>query len=117
MNCTSLSNSGPNNYVNNAARLIALTLPNYGNLDPVFTTYPLGAFYSPSHSYNVTETVSLTGATDGTQLGVNGGTTKFNESGETLIIPIVRSLTINNTTVPPGGTINVKISASKPNDN
>lgn len=117
MNCTSIQNFSPNNYVNNFARLVSMSSPNIGLTDPQFVNYSLGSFYSASHNYNVTNPAALTGATDGTQVGVNGGASSFNESGETLIIPIVRSMTINNTTVPPGGTIQVKVKATKPNGN
>jgi len=117
MNCTSIQTASPNVYTNNIIRLSPWSAPNIGNTDPGFVSYSPGSFYSSSFDFNVTHSSAITGATDGTQIGVNGGTSKFNESGEPLIIPIVRSLQINNTSVAPAGTINVKVKASKPNDN
>lgn len=117
MNNTNLTNGSGHTFQNNMARLFPMTAPNIGNTNPAFVNYTLGSLYSSAHDYNVTNATALTGATDNTQIGVNGGTTKFNESGEVLIAPIVRSLIINNTTIAPSGTINVQINATKPNDN
>ncbi len=117
MNCTTIQNFSTNSFINNFARLVSMSPPNTGLTDPQFVNYTLGSFYSASHDYNVTNPAAVTGATDGTQVGVHGGTSAFDESGETLIIPIIRSMTINNTTVPPGGTIQVKVKATKPSGN
>ncbi len=118
MNNTNLTNGSGIVFQNNMARLFTMSAPNItAATDPGFTTYTLGSLYSPTHNYNVTNATALTGSTDGTQIGANGGTSKFNESGEVLIAPIVRTVIVNNTTIAPGGTINVQINATKPNDN
>jgi len=57
-----------------------------------------------------------TGATDGTAIGVHGGISKFSESGEPLITPIMQGLSITTTTIAPSGTLKVHIHARKPHE-
>ncbi|MBL7754934.1 MAG: hypothetical protein JNM44_10700 [Chitinophagaceae bacterium] len=91
-----------------------------GNLystNPNFVNYTLGTFYANNHDYNVQSgSPAIGAANDGTDIGIHGGYSKFHESGEVLITPIIRSMTINQSNAAPGGTINVNIHASKPND-
>lgn len=91
-----------------------------GNLystDPVFVNYTAGSLYNNNHDYNLQAgSPALGAANDATDIGIHGGYSKFHESGEVLITPIIRSMTINQSNAAPGGTINVNIHASKPND-
>jgi hypothetical protein len=87
------------------------------NTDPNFVNYTLGSLYANSHNYALQAgSAAIGAANDGTDIGVHGGYSKFHESGEVLITPIIRSMTINQTNAAPGGTINVNIHASKPNE-
>jgi hypothetical protein len=61
--------------------------------------------------------VAIGNGSDLTDIGVHGGTSNFNESGEVLIAPIMRLLVINNTNVQPNGTLNVQVNATKPTGN
>jgi hypothetical protein len=61
---------------------------------------------------------AIAAGSDGTDIGVHGGTNMFfSESGEVLINPIIREVSILNPTVTPSGTINVQVIATKPKDN
>jgi hypothetical protein len=111
--------SSANTYLNNLSRLGGFPSGsgNIANTNPNFVTYTPGTYYSSSHNYNLQSGSAAIGTgSDGTDIGVNGGFTNFNESGEVLVAPIVRSVNILNTTVAPNGTLNIQISASKPND-
>ncbi|HJW29957.1 MAG TPA: hypothetical protein VJ508_12035, partial [Saprospiraceae bacterium] len=127
MNYTSVANAGTTGgtFFNNIARLAA-TLPPAGNsgsgnlssTNPNFVTYTLDAFYSTSHDYHLQAGSPAIGtASDATDIGIHGGTSKFDETGEALIAPVMRDMQVINTTVLPNATLNVNISASKPNDN
>jgi hypothetical protein len=91
---------------------------NMTNTDPLLVNYSVGVPYSPSQDYDVQPgSPAIGAATDGTDIGVHGGSAGFSENGEVLIVPIVRQITINNSTVAPGGTIDVLINAGKPHTN
>ena len=91
---------------------------NFENTSPLFVTYTAGALYSVLHDYDVQAgSVANNAATNGTDIGIHGGYTKFSEYGETLINPIIRAMTILNTSVAPNGTLNVQVHASKPSEN
>lgn len=127
MNYTSIANAGTTGctFLNNIARLSS-TLPPTGNsgtgnqpsTTPVFTTYTLGDLYSTAHDYNLQAgSPGEDDATDATDIGIHGGTSKFSEQGEPLNAPVMRSMQITTTTVAPNGTLNVQIEATKPDDN
>lgn len=83
-----------------------------------FVTYTPGNLYSIAHNYHLPAASPAIGAgTGGSDIGPHGSLTNFNETGEVLTLPIVRTLNINNTTVVTNGILNVQINASKPNDN
>lgn len=92
-----------------------------GNLEatnPNFVTYTNGDFYSTAQNYHLQAgSPAIGAATDGTQIGLHGGLTRFSETGEVLINPVMRSLNISNPTIAPNGTLNVNINATKPTDN
>jgi hypothetical protein len=117
------NNSGNNTYLNNISRLGSFPSGvgsggNQSNTNPNFVTYTLGAFYSSSHDYHLQSgSAAIGAASDATDTGVHGGTSNFNEQGEVLITPIMRSVNINNTTIAPNGILNVQIHATKPDDN
>lgn len=121
---------GNNVFNNNIFRLYPNQLPTAqsgytntgsGNLpstNPNFVTYTLGTTYNQAHNYHLQAGSSAIGAaTNGSDIGPHGSTTNFNERGEVLITPIIRTLNINNASVVPNGTLNVQINATKPNDN
>jgi hypothetical protein len=116
------------NFLNNISR-VAGTFPpagvgnvasgNIAATNPNFVTYTLGAPYSSAHDYNLQAgSAAIAAGSDGTDIGVHGGSSMFfSEEGEVLINPIVREVSILNPTVAPNGTLEVKIIATKPNDN
>lgn len=111
--------STTNTYLNNLSRLGGFPsgTGNIANTNPNFVNYSVGNLYSTGWDFNLqTGSAAIGSASDATDIGVNGGFTNFNESGEVLITPIVRTMIINNTTVAPNGTLNVQINATKPND-
>jgi hypothetical protein len=126
MNTTGVSGITSGTFQNNLCRNSftfppAMNTNNGGNLtgtDPLFTTYTFGEMYSPSQDYHLQLGSPATGAaSDATEIGVHGGLTKFSETMEPLILPVVRSMNVTNFTVAPNGTINIQISASKPTGN
>ena len=91
---------------------------NLENTDPMLTTYTPGENYSTNHDYDLQGgSPGLNAGTDGTDIGLHGGSAQFSESGEVLITPIVRSVNILNTSVAPNGTLNVDVHATTPSNN
>ncbi|MBK8685414.1 MAG: hypothetical protein IPN26_10685 [Bacteroidetes bacterium] len=78
--------------------------------------YTLGSLGANSHDYALQAGSSaIIAGNDGTDINVHGGYSKY-ESGKVLITPIIRSMTINQSNAARGGTNNVNIHASKPNE-
>jgi hypothetical protein len=129
MNAAPISPTGSYfcNYDNNLCR-IATTFPPYpgnGNTgsnnitstNPNFVSYALGALYSPAQDYHLQAgSAAIGAANDLTDIGVHGGFTGFSELGETLINPIIRAMTILNTSVASNGTLSVQVHATKPDN-
>ena len=122
MNSQLTFNTGTTNctFMNNMERLTS-TLPanggNIGNTNPMFTTYSLNTFYQTSYDWHLLPgSAAHNAGTEGTDLGVHGGTSNFNETGEVLITPVVRAMEIFNTTVAPNGTLNVHVKSTKPHN-
>lgn len=95
---------------------------NLSATDPLFVSYTPPVYWSPYHSfaydYRLQASSPGKGAgTDGTDIGVFGGTTAFSITGEAPNAPVVRSMNINNTIIPTNGTLNVSVQASKPRNN
>jgi hypothetical protein len=89
---------------------------NIENADPLFVSYAPGAFYSPAHDYDVQPgSPAIATGSDGTDIGIHGGASHFSETGEVLITPILRSVSILNSSVASNGTLNVQVHAAKPN--
>lgn len=115
------------NFINNISR-VAGTFPPAGSgntasnnieaTDPLLVNYVSGQ-YSATHDYNLQAgSAAIAAGSDGTDIGVHGGTNMFfSESGEVLINPIIREVSILTPTVTPNGTLNVKVIATKPKDN
>lgn len=116
------SNCAGNVYQNNISRLGGfpagvMNTNNQSNTNPLLTTYTFGQAYSTSHNYALQAASTGVGAAnDGTDIGLHGGSSGFHETGEVQIVPIMREVNVYNTTVPSGGTLNVHINATKPND-
>lgn len=91
---------------------------NTSGANPLFVNYTLGSLYSTAHDYHLQAgSPAIGAATDATDLGLHGGIANFSEQGEALIVPVVRSMNISTPTALPNGTIDVQVSASKPDDN
>ncbi|MBL7943960.1 MAG: hypothetical protein JNM00_14420 [Flavobacteriales bacterium] len=126
MNSTGVSGITNSAFENNLTRL-SMTFPPAGNIDnggqvigsdPLFANYVNDALFSSAHDYHLQGgSPALAAATDGTEIGLHGGYTNFSETGEVLIVPVVRSMNVPNSNAPVGGIINVEVSASKPTDN
>lgn len=76
---------------------------------------------APGNSVNLTHDYHLTAAspgyasgTDGQQLGLFGGNSTFNISGEPLNSAIIRNFQITNSVVPVNGTLNINATITKP---
>jgi hypothetical protein len=90
---------------------------NINAVDPNFTNYTVGNYHSYTYDYRLkTGSAAIGAATDSTDIGLHGGSAKFNESGEVLITPIIRSMIIQNSFVAPKGTLRIQLNATKPND-
>lgn len=125
MNVSTVANSYTTGgtFNNNIARLASVLPPvgcgGSGNItltDPLFTTYTLGSYYSNSFDFALQAASPGNDAgADGTDIGVHGGASTFSETGEPLIIPVIRSMTVSTAAVESGGTINITVTAGKPN--
>ena len=86
----------------------------YNNL--AFVNYVIASNWSASSDFHPTAPSAIFGgADDGTDIGVHGGSAHFSERGEPLNVNIIRVLNVTNTAAP-NGTLNVNITAGKPND-
>jgi len=109
-------------YMNNICRVEGTFPPegnsgsnNISNTDPMLVDYTFDQYYNNSHDYALQPGSPCIGTgVGGVDIGVHGGTSMFSEYGEPLIAPVVRYIQINNTTVLPNGTLEVNVSASKP---
>ena len=123
MNSASLHSGSSNTFISCISRLGGIptgagNTGNFNNTNPNFVNYTLGSFYSTPHNYQVQAgSVAIGAGSDLTDIGVHGGNSNFNESGEVLIAPIMRLLIINNQNVQPNGTLNVQVNATKPTGN
>ena len=110
------------NSLNNNIFRLSTALPagnsGSGNLfttDPLFVNVPFSEYSTSAHDYDLQGGSPGIGAgNDGTDIGIHGGTSNFNETGEPLNVPIMTNMVINNTSVEPGGTLNVQVKARKP---
>jgi len=129
MNSFPISSAGTffSNYNNNICRIAGSFPPFPGNgntganniegTNPQLAGYTLGSLYSFTHNYHLQPGSAAIGtASDMTDIGVHGGYTKFSEQGESLINPIIRSMSILNTSVASNGTLNVQVHATKPDN-
>jgi hypothetical protein len=86
------------------------------NLDNVAPTWDLGGdppVFSYTHDYNMLSGTPLTGASDGGQVGVMGGTTPLDNAGHPKNVPLVVSTELLTPYVPVNGTIDVQFQAEQ----
>jgi hypothetical protein len=127
MNSTDFSGIIEVTFKNNLSPLPSASLPGIWTdggtdcqtgVDPLFVNYTAGTLYSVTHDYQLQVGSPAIGAADDlTEIGLHGGYSNFSEEGAALIAPVMRSVHIINPIVVPGGTMNVQVQASKPNDN
>jgi hypothetical protein len=86
------------------------------NSDPQFVNFPLAAtLFSYTYNYHtLTSGPGENAATDGTDIGLYGGTVKFAITGEPEELSVMRLLDIYNTTVPQNGTLDIRITSTVP---
>lgn len=82
--------------------------------DPLFVSFPpAGADFDITQNFNLqASSPGDNAATDGTDIGPEGGINGFSMSGEPWL-PQIRSFNIANSTVPVGGQINISVTATK----
>ena len=86
------------------------------NLDNVAPTWNLASgltAFNYGDDYNMLSGVPLTGASDGGQVGVMGGTTPLDKAGRPKNVPLVTSTTLLTPYVPVNGTIDVNFQAEQ----
>lgn len=112
-------------YLNNLCRIPGTFPPSPANgntasgnieaTDPLFVNCPASTLYSTTQDYHLQAgSPAIATANDATDIGVHGGFTGFSEQGEVLINPIIRAMSILNSTVASNGTLNVQLHATKP---
>jgi len=90
---------------------------NISNTNPLLVNCPISTNYGASQDYHLQAGSPAIGtASDLTDIGIHGGTSGFSEQGEVLINPIIRSMSIVNSTVASNGTLNVQLHATKPDN-
>lgn len=92
---------------------------NLDNINPDFINFPAaGDYFGWAYNFNLQAVSPGNNAgTDGTDIGIYGGTFPVTTSGETYNMPVVRQMNITNTNVPQNGNINVKIRSTKSRTN
>lgn len=126
MNTSSIASAATTGgvFTNNIARLATVCPPagntgsgNMVSTDPMFTTYTSGSQYSSTFDFGLqAASPGKNAATDASDIGVHGGSSTFSETGEPLIVPVIRTMTVLNASVESGGTLNVSVTAGKPNE-
>lgn len=127
MNSSNFSGISSVTFKNNLSPLPAASLPAIWTdggsdclfgVDPLFVNYTPGTLTTLPYDYDLLPGSPAIGAADDlTDIGLHGGSSHFNEYGEPLIAPVMRSVHIINPIVMPGQTLNVQVQASKPNGN
>jgi hypothetical protein len=81
---------------------------NQTNVNPQFVSFPnAGAYFDYSYNFNITNgSPADNGGTDGTDMGVYGGSGDYDRDGLPRL-PYIASYNIANPTISPGGTLNV----------
>jgi len=93
-------------------------LNNIENTDPLFVNFTSGQRFSSNHDYHLQSGSPAIGvASDGTDIGLFGGSTGFNLSFEPQNTPVVRRVLIQNPSISPNGILNVNVKASTPRSN
>jgi hypothetical protein len=88
------------------------------NTNPLFVNVPVGSTFSTALNFNLQSGSACVGAaSDGTDIGLFGGVEHFSYSGEPFDFPVVRKVTIQNTSVPQNGNVNVKVRSTKARTN
>jgi hypothetical protein len=85
------------------------------NTAPTFTSYVAGSVYTYAKNVRLTTgSVGKNAGTDGTDIGVYGGTSPFSNTGEPAL-PVMRTMNISNIVTPVGSALNVNFTSSKAN--
>lgn len=112
VNCTYLNNIS----FTTGAPYATMGAGNYDNTDPQFINVGAGA-YSTAFNFDVVAgSPANNNATDGTDIGVYGGTANLTPTGEVYNMPVIRQMIIQNTNVPLNGNVNVKVRSTKPRE-
>jgi hypothetical protein len=92
---------------------------NFDNTNPQFVNFPSGGdYFNWTHNYDLSPSSPGNNAgTDGTDIGIYGGTFPVNPYGETYNMPVIRQMNITNTNVPQNGNVNVKVRSTKSRGN
>lgn len=87
---------------------------NFENQNPSFVNVPAGNYtFNYANDYHLApNSVGKSAGTDGTDIGIYGGSFPFVPGLEPRI-PQVKSMNINNTVVPLNGTLNINVKAAK----
>lgn len=93
-------------------------LNNIENTNPLFVTYTTNQLFSSNHDYHLQAGSPAIGTgSDGTDIGLFGGSTGFNLSFEPQNTPVMRRILIQNPSIAPNGILNVNVKASTPRSN
>ena len=98
------------------------TLPGTGNLDntdPLFINFPAaGALFDWNHNYSLqASSPGINAGSDGLNIGREGGNNSGSLHGETIGLPVIRKMQVQNFNVPQGGNIDVKVRSTKARTN
>jgi hypothetical protein len=102
----------------NSAALPALGGNNLDNQDPIFVNVP-SALWNVSYNYHFQpSSPCINAGNDSTDIGYFGGAnTNVTTTGEVYNMPVIRSMSIQNTSVPQNGNVNVKVRSTKSRTN
>jgi hypothetical protein len=92
---------------------------NLDNTNPQFVNFPAGGdYFNWTHNYALqAASPGNNASTDGTDIGMFGGTFPITTTGETYNMPVIRQMNVTNTNVPQNGNVNVKVRSTKSRTN
>jgi hypothetical protein len=113
-NCTYLNNIS---YSNSTTYSLMSGSGNLDNVDPLFVNVLAGNYTTAFNFHLQAGSPGIGASSIGDDIGFYGGSFGSNVTGETLNMPVMRAVDIQNTSVPQNGNVNVKVRSTKSRTN
>ncbi|HRG59616.1 MAG TPA: hypothetical protein PK323_11715 [Bacteroidia bacterium] len=90
---------------------------NIDNTDPLFINAPTGGYTTAFNFHLLAGSPAIGASSIGDDIGYYGGSFLKTETGETLNMPVIRLMDVQNQNVPQNGNVNVKVKSTKSRTN